>query len=344
MQERRTTVRVGCFLPAQYSLAGDTSVWPARITNLSLQGLRLLASQAVSRERPVTVHFTLPSEEAPVTVRGMICWEEIGSSREGGHPIGLCFTGLDDTTRFCLQAFIAAQCQAVAQLPGRLARTWTRLQRRWPGRLPNLSGAVMAGLLGAAVGLWIFILQGKAEQLRQTLTQRTRLLTQLAADHQHVQGQLSQATAQTAALEIRAEGLQYHAAQLEAETAWLAQHLAQTQQAYEQVRREREAMIGELARLDQERALLAHRLQSLPDLRAAIQEATLLRQQQLRAARRQQVARLRETDRRVSATGNHGYLIRQGQPTPTASAVTPDAATPMIVRVHAPEVTDLPAQ
>ena len=335
MQERRTTVRVGCQLPAQYSLTGESSAWPARITNLSLHGLRLLASQAVSGERPLTVQFTLPSEDNPLTVIGMVCWDEIGAFQEGGYPIGLRFTGLDDTTRFCLQAFIAGQCQAVAQMPGRLARMWRRLQGACPERFRNLAGPMMVGLIGAAIGVWILT-------LHQMLADRTTRLTHLQTDYHDLQGQLSQANANTAELERRAEGLVYHTLQLDAEMAWMAQHLSQLRGAYEHLRGEREAILQQLVQLDQERVVLDHRLQSLPELREAIQEATLLRQQQLRAARRQEVARVREADRRASESGNHGYLIHQGQPTFTASAAT-NSAAPMIVRVHAPEMTDSPA-
>ena len=90
--------------------------------------------------------------------------------------------------------------------------------------------------------------------------------------------------------------------------------------SYLQVQEERDRFIQQALELEQERASLASRLSSIPELRRAIEEAIEVRKQARQAERLTRLEGRRTADHELTQ-GNRGYLIREGRPTIGLSTV-----------------------
>ena len=309
MRERRATVRVGCFLPAEYRVAERSLVSPGRITDLSLGGLRLFTSRPLAGGERVTVTFTLPRDDNPVSVHGLIRWSGPASSGDPGCPVGVEFERLDETTRFCVQAFVTDQTKPTSLL-----------KVGWP---------LLVGIVSAGICVWILQLQRQKEQLRQTLAERTSVITQLEATHQQLAQELDQTKAAASLTATEIGRLQYQRAQLETELGWLNQNLGELKEAYLRVRDERDALQNRVQVLEQQQAAFEQRLTSIPELRKAIRQTAQAEAKQRREQRRRWLARLREADQHTLRHGNRGYVVRDGHPTLVGSRLS--------IRVLSPE-------
>ena len=302
MRERRATVRVGCFLPAEYRVAERSLVSPGRITDLSLGGLRLFTSRPLAGGERVTVTFTLPRDDNPVSVHGLIRWSGPASSGDPGCPVGVEFERLDETTRFCVQAFVTDQTKPTSLL-----------KVGWP---------LLVGIVSAGICVWILQLQRQKEQLRQTLAERTSVITQLEATHQQLAQELDQTKAASSLTATEIGRLQHQRSQLETELGWLSQNLGELKQAYLRVRDERDALQNRVQVLEQQQAALEQRLTSIPELRKAIRQAAQAQAKQRREQRSQWLARLRDADQQALQHGNRGYVVRDGHPTLAGSRLS----------------------
>lgn len=146
LRERRATIRVGCFLPAQYHVQPDGPRAEGRITNLGVQGLGMLGSTDVRVGSDVTVRLFLPEEEHRLSVTGVVRWiEAIPQTQE--QCFGIEYAGLDDTARFCLEAYI----QGCLHPPRALRGVKRRLHQLHHDLSPELLQAGRLFLVGVAV-------------------------------------------------------------------------------------------------------------------------------------------------------------------------------------------------
>lgn len=322
MRERRATVRVACCLATESRLSEGGAPSAGRLTNLSVRGAGFLLSSPLTPGNRLTTRLTLPNDDLPLTLDGVVRWCATSPVKGGSYPVGVELTPLDDTARFRLQSFVSAQT-VQADAGGRLGPFIRWWPEGVPTRMVRVSELLLGGLLIAALALWILILQRKNEQLLQALAERTMLVSQLEARQQQLQEQVKQTGLEALDSAAEVQRLKSHTARLEGEVEWLAQNLRDLKEAYARVQLERR-------HLEQRQVELTQRLTSLPHLRQAMREAIRVRRRQRWEAWRQRAARLRETNRLASQHGNHGYVVYQGRPTLTAGQR-------LAIHVHAPE-------
>jgi chromosome segregation ATPase len=325
MEERRATVRSGCSLPAEYAFSDSPIGHHGRITNLSVKGLGLLARQINGQGSPVRVHFTLPSEEQPLAVNGIIRWRQDHASKHGLSSVGIEFVEPDDTTRFCLQAFVAGQVQQ-AKSAGQSRRIVSERPSGISSRVVTASGLLMAGLVVSGLLFWILMMRREMDALSQRLAERTTLATQLEARRGQLEETLRQSQAQAAVAVAEIERLQRQTAQLEEHIQWLSQNLGELTQAYQRVRDEREQLHQQIVQLEEQHKRFEERLGSVPELRSAMRQAIRAQQGLLRRERAQRIERLRERDHATLQQGNRGYVMQSGQSTLTSTRLS--------IRVH----------
>ncbi len=315
MRERRTTVRVNCFLPTQYRLVDSPAMSSGRVTNLSVEGLRLFATSPLHDDEHLRFSFALPNEqEAAVAVKGIVRWRQPDAATEEGHPVGVEFEGLDETTRFCLQSFIAGQAQCETHTNGLRQRT-RRLRTSSLIRVLKIGWPLVIGLVGAGGCVWILHLQRQQEQLRETIAERAAIITQLEAQHHELQQELDQARAAASSAGTEVTQLQAQRTQFETQVTALTQNLGELQQAYQQLRAERDALKQWVQALEHQQQALEQRLTSVPELRKALRQAHRVRANERLERWRQWLTRLHRAPSDTRAEGNGGYLIRGGQPT-----------------------------
>ena len=336
MRERRTTVRVGCFVPAAYRPADGSLDATGRITNLSIGGLRLLTHQPLSDGAHLALNFTLPNEEEPVSVAGLIRWNGPVVSGEIGRQVGVEFAKLDETTHFCLQAFVTDQTKPAVGI-GRLGRGIEWRQDGLATRLLKVGWPLLIAILSAGLCLGILQLQQQKEQLRQTLAERTGVINQLEVARQQLAQELDHTRAAAALTATELGRLQQERAQLETDMGGLIRNLGEMRQAYLRLREERDALKDRMLVLEQQQAVLATRLTSIPELHKAIREAYQVAATQRRAQRSQWVTRMREADQQALQHGNRGYVIHDGQPMLTSGSGR------LSIRVLSPEPTAQPS-
>lgn len=315
MRERRTTVRVNCFLPTRYHLVDSPAISSGRVTNLSMEGLRLLATSPLQDDEHIRLSLSLPDEqEAAVAVQGIVRWRQPDAATDQGYPVGVEFEDLDATTRFCLQSFIAGQTQHEPHTNG-IGQRMRRLRTSSLIRVLKMSWPLVIGLVGAAGCVWILYLQRQQEQLRETIAERAAIITQLEAQHQQLQQQLDQARAAASSAGTEVEQLQAQRTRFETQVTALTQHLGELQQASRQLREERDALTQSVQALEQQ-------LTSVPELRKALRQAYRVQAKERLERWRQWLTRLHREPSQTPMEGNGGYLIRDGQPTTISSRLS----------------------
>ena len=322
MRERRTTVRVNCFLPAQYHVVDSPAMSSGQVTDLSAEGVCLLATSPLRDDEHVRISFSLPNEqEAPVAVKGIVRWRQPDAATEKGYPVGVEFEGLDETTRFCLQSFIAEQAQRETRTNGIGQRMrWLRTSPLI--RVLGIGWPLVIGLVGAGGCVWILSLQRQQEQLRSTIAERAAIITQLEAQHQQLQHALDQARATASSAGTEVAQLQAQRTQFETQIASLTQHLGELQQGYRQLTEERDALKQWVQTLEHQQQAFEQRLASIPELHRALGQAYRVQAKERLEHRRQRLARRHREPAQTPMEGNGGYLIRGGQPTTTSGRLS----------------------
>ena len=309
MRERRTTVRVKCFLPAQYHVVDSPAIVSGHITDLGAEGARLLAISPLRDDEPVRMSLFLPNApDAPLVVRGIVRWRQPDAATDQEHPVGVEFEGLDETARLGLQSCITEQARHGSRTNGhgqRTGRLISVLKIGWP---------LVIGLVGAGGCLWILALQRQQEHLRSAIAERAAIITQLEAQHQQLQQALDQARA--AASSAGTEVAQLHAQRIQSETqiTSLTQHLGELQQGYQQLTEERDALKQWVQTLEHQQQAFEQRLSSIPELRNALRQAYRVRAKERMERWRQWLAQRHQEPAQAPIEGNGGYLIRDGQP------------------------------
>lgn len=336
MQERRATVRVGCFLPADYRLSDASPLSPGRITNLSINGLALLASRPVGGGERLSMRFLLPGDDEPFALDGIVRWSRVEPTPQGEHPLGVEFERLDDTSQFRLQAFVTEQLEQSERFIGRLERRVSRLRQRIPSRVVRI--AIWAGGIAAMLllGAWLIALHQQNTSLRQTLVERAMVISQLEARQQQLQEALRQARTEASESLRELDRLKSQTAELEMEVGRFAQNLGEVQAAYAGVQGERDQLRQQVEALAQQQAALQAKFESIPELRKAIR--TVIRSQQVkrRDARLTRIAQLRRADIEHARSGNRGFVVYGGIPTLTSSRLS--------IRVYTPETASVPVE
>lgn len=317
MRERRASVRVSCFLPAEYRLSDGTVTSSGQITNLSVQGLGLLTPQPLQPGNRLAAYVALPNDEQSLEIDGLVRWSVDSPERDGRYLAGVEFERLDDTTRFCLQAFVTDQTRQGGRFRGRVGRSIAWLRRTIPSRVIRVFGVLLGALLIAGFSLSVLMLQRKNEQLVQALAERAMVIAQMEARQQQLQERLKQTGLQALDSASEVERLQRQTARLETQVGWLSQNLHDLKGAYERVRIERTQLAEEVGHLEEQQAELTRRLTSVPDLRQAMHEAVHVGRRQRHQAWLAWLAKRREMDRTVSEQDNRGYVVYGGTPTLT---------------------------
>ncbi len=330
MQERRTTVRVNRLSRAQYCPAEDLIPRDGRITNLSERGVGLLAHEVHHLGERVTVSFSIPDDEEPLTATGVVRWSDPQPYQGRWYPVGLEWLPLEDTARHRLHTFLGSYRQTIGgRTPFRRQTSLRTAQQLVIG------GVLVIGLLIGVFSLsWAVSLQGDnhrlsgtIQQLSGTIQERNRMVSQLAQRGIQLEQALAASKTQLAAASEAMAQLDHQAKYFEGGVQRLSQEVDRFQQSYVQLREEREQLVQRVLDLEQERLLLSNRLSSIPDLRRAIHDAVDARRQAKRLARLKDRRQTIERDRALG--GNRGYLVWDGQPTTRRSTVW--------IKVHDPE-------
>jgi len=324
MQERRTTIRVDRLSRAQYCPADDLVPRDGRLTDLSERGAGLLAQETHRLGARLTVSFSLPEEEEPLTATGVVHWSDARARHGQWYPLGLEWLPMEETARHRLQAFLShRQPERPLQVSGEriLHADFQPVLRRVT--------LVLGVLLAAGFAVWVLTLSQKNRSLGEALEQRNAIIRYMEQREAALERELTSAQAQLATASTTAAAVGEQTQNFQAEVERLNGEVERFQESYVRLREEREQLVQRVLKLEQERLQLAARLSSLPALRVAIREAIEARRLAQRQARERTLAASADATRQFAAEDNHGYLIRNGRP--TAGRAT------MWIRVHEPE-------
>ena len=165
MQERRATVRTTYCRRTEYCPSEDLIPRDGRIVNLSERGLGLWTGEAHPQGERMTVSFSIPGEDEPVTLTGVVRWSEAGPSRRW-YPVGLEWFPLEETIRYRLRTFLSDSAQPVG---GSATRQ---------GLIQRVS-VVFGVFAGFGIALWVGVLQQENRQLATAIEQRNAMIRQL---------------------------------------------------------------------------------------------------------------------------------------------------------------------
>ncbi len=333
MQERRTTIRIGYTCRVQYCGSDDLLPRDGHLTDLSERGAGLRLREPHQHGERVTVSVALPGANDTLTASGVLHWSDAPAKGRHWYGAGVEWLPMEEAARNRLHAFLSSSAHPASAF--RSAKTH-RPNWFWPLQLAVALVVVLTGAWGSMSILQrMRALRQENLQLAATLHQRDSTITQLARDGQRFQEELvaTKAHLSTTAEEILRldERTQY----LTGEVERLNRSTEGIQQSYFRVRQQREELTQQMLDLQrentmfaQERAHLASRLSSVPELRLAIREALAVRRQEEEAKRQARIQVKRDAERQRALGGNQGYLVREGRPRLTQSTVW--------IRVHEP--------
>lgn len=259
MQERRTTIRCETLQRAQYCSFSDLTPRDGRLTDLTERGLGLMAHEPHQSGERLTVSFTLPGEEDPLTTTGVVRWASQSPVHRRWFPLGLEWFPLEETARFRLETFLGKQIQGRAgkEIQESAARSEPSAKSQvivW-GAIALVSAAIAVALLSR-----VQLLQQESARLTDALSRRDLLIAGLGDTQERASQQLELATTQLSGGLQQLEALQRRNHELVLETHRLAGQLEHYQAAYTTLREERQDLILQVLSLEQDRARLVERL------------------------------------------------------------------------------------
>ena len=146
------------------------------------------------------------------------------------------------------------------------------------------------------------------QQAQQAITdlqqERAQLSAELGSAQQTIEGQAGDLTGLQSELQRVKEQLDRNIAEL-----------SSLQQQHEQLRQHDVSLSTQLSSIVAEKAQLEAKLSSIQELKLAIREVKRQMWSEQWAAWRAHVQALKEEDERQLASGNRGYLVREGLPT-----------------------------
>lgn len=323
MQERRTTVRKALYTRTQYCPSEDLELRDGRIADVSERGVGVLMRERHRGGELVTVGFSLPGDEETLTATGIVRWSGPESPSGAWHRIGLEWLPLEEATRNRLHRYL----ETATPVPD--------TSRKGLPPMPSVARIAVAAVF-TAVGLtawllfrWVNNLQDEKFGLETAVEQRDAIIGYLGQEGQRLKIELGQARQNLADTAGEVARLDLQAQTFGKEVDRLSQDVQRFESAYLQAREERSELMQKVLVLEQEKADLAKRLNSVDDLKLAIREAIESRKQTQQAQRLQLLKARRESQERWLSQGNRGYLVRDGRPTVNKGTVW--------IRVHEPE-------
>jgi outer membrane murein-binding lipoprotein Lpp len=255
MQERRTTIRLPHRCRAQYCSSEDLLPRDGQITNLSERGAGLLVREAHRNGELLSVGFSLPGAREPLTATGVVRWAEAPRNRHW-YPIGVDWLQLEEAARNRLREFLAG----TTQRPRSPAASRER-------RTLVMVGASAALLAGLVVLLRLWSLSTENRRLQATVEQRGQAIGQLEQEGARLALELGAANTQLSETSGEVDQLNRQAQGLGEQLGRLTTEVDQVKASYLAVSEERERLMQRVLEIEQERASLASRLSSIPELR-----------------------------------------------------------------------------
>jgi archaellum component FlaC len=322
MQERRTTVRKTLYTRTQYCPSEDLELRDGRIADVSERGAGVLMRERHRGGELVTVGFSLPGEEDTLTATGVVRWSGPESPTGQWHRIGLEWLPLEEGTRNRLHRYL----ETAKPIPDKA--------RRLPAVPSVVRIGIAAGFAAVALSAWMLFRWGSDLQeenfaLESTVQQRDAIIGNLGQEGRRLKIELGEARKNLAATAGEVARLDLQAQTFGKEVDRLSQDVQKFQSAYLQAHEERGELMQKVLLLEQEKANLAKRLNSVDDLKLAIRDAIESRKQSQQAQRLRMLKAQRESQERWLSQGNRGFLIRDGRPTVNKGTVW--------IRVHEPE-------
>ena len=178
--------------------------------------------------------------------------------------------------------------------------------------------ACLTLLVGAS--LWRTIaVEREKRQLAEAYARAHQLVAQLAEERNHLSDEFASASH---AVEMQAGDLQNIQHELKSVQQRLNEtmiEIASLQREHEMMRQENAALTTELDSTKTEKQRLEAKLSSLKELRLAMRDVTRKMRTERWLAWRANVERMKDEDRERLASGNRGYLVRDGASTMAAS-------------------------
>jgi len=327
MQERRSTVRVNVRSRAQYCPIEDLLPRDGRITNLSERGVGLLVQEPHRDGEQITVNFSLPGDEDPLTATGVVRWSAPPTSKSRWHPLGLEWLPLEESIRTRLQRFLyrGSWSSPDTEIASPRSTTQEPMVQRMTWTVVGILALFAIGLLGS----WVFSIERENREMDTAIQHRNVVIHRLQRAEDTLRQELGSAKAHLASAAAEVARLDQATHELGGEAERLTQDVVFFQHSYALAREERDELMQRVLDLEQERLALSQRLSSVPELRRAIRDAVTLRRKAEETERRARIHALRELERHQLANGNRGYLTREGRQT----AVTPSTVW---IKVHDP--------
>ncbi len=264
MQERRTTIRCESLQRAQYCSFSDLTPRDGRLTDLTERGLGLMAHEPHQPGERLTVSFTLPGEEDPLTTTGVVRWASQNAVQKRWFPLGLEWFPLEETARFRLETFLGKQIQRRAE-QGVPENTVTVAEPASTSQATIWGGVA---LVSAAIAVAFFsraqILQQEHAQLADALSRRDVLISGLGDTQERASQQLETATTQLSAGLQQLNALQQRNRELAGEARRLGGELEHYQAGYTTLREERQDLILQLLSTERDRVRLVEQLATAP--------------------------------------------------------------------------------
>lgn len=322
MQERRTTIRTSHYARMQYCPSEDLELRDGRMADVSERGAGALMRERHRSGELVTLGFSLPGAEDTLTATGIIRWSGPESPKGNWHRAGVEWLPLEDATRNRLHQFL----ETAKPAPERRTTSSAGASIR---RAALIASAVAIGLFGWALYRWARQVETDNTELVSSIQRRDAIIHFLGREGQRVKFELGEARQHLAETAGAVERLDAQAQFFGNEVERLTQDVARFQHSSLESREERAQLMQQVLTLEQEKASLAKRLNSVDELKLAIQEAIERRKQVQQADRLALLKAKRDAQERWLSQGNRGYLVRDGRPTIGRSTVW--------IRVHEPE-------
>lgn len=184
-------------------------------------------------------------------------------------------------------------------------------------------GRVILVVLGVAtaVSLWRTVaLERQKGRLSQAYTEAQDVLGQVTQERDRLNGELSTARQTVEGQAGQLASLQHELEEAEGRLERTVAELASLQREQERLRSQNSSLSMQLSALTAEKAKLEERLSSLKELRLAIRDVKRKIWQSRWASFRARIEQLRHEDQDRLASGNRGYIIRDGKPTLSPAA------------------------
>lgn len=186
---------------------------------------------------------------------------------------------------------------------------WTR------NRLILLAMAVVS-----VVALWRTVsVEQQRRQLVRLYDQAQRLVAQLQSEKDFLNTELTTATHTIEDQTADTSNLRAELASLQSRLDDTSQQLASLQHEHDQLKDENRSLFSQVGQVMLEKQQLEARLTNLRELKLAMRDVRHTLWQQRVAAWKARGEALRQSDEERLASGNRGYLIRNGQPTLAAA-------------------------